>query len=169
MLAALDRIASDPGNRDYLSDPADEQQVERLIDQAKSLLRSNGMGGAGRSLQGDCAVKRVQGAELLATQIAVEKLATGNLATALTNLVNDDLRRSGRDIERLRGAVRLLSMRGSPKGMVYFADTLRTNPGRFIASAVNELSNMDRNGAYPHPVSARPATRRERRFYEEGQ
>jgi hypothetical protein len=152
--AALDRIASDPGNRDYLSDPADEQQVERLIDQAKNLLRADGTNGAGRNPQENCQVQKMNAKVILATKVAIDQIATGNLVAALKNLVNDDLRRSGRDIERLRGAVRLLSMRGSPKGLVYFADTLRTNPGRFVASALSVLPNLDRSGFYPQPTSA---------------
>ena len=35
--AALDRIASDPGGRDYLRDASDEEDVERLIDHTRGL------------------------------------------------------------------------------------------------------------------------------------
>lgn len=155
MYAALDRIASDPGNRDYLSDPADEQQVERLIDQAKSLLGATGTSSAKKNLPVPVMCSRVDinANQLAAARNAEWELTPRNLATALRILVNDDLQRSGRDIERLRGAVRLLSLRGSPKGVVYFADTLRTNPGSFVESAVSLLSNLDRSGSYPHPMS----------------
>lgn len=154
--AALDRLASDPGNRDYLSDAVDEQDVDRLIDQAKSMLGSNAFASAAamNALDPSCGKGRGSAKLVVAAQAAVSNMATRNLVVALKNLVNDDLQRSGRDIERLQGAVRLLSQRGSPKGIVYFADTLRTNPGRVLTSAFTELANLDRAGSYQKGASA---------------
>jgi hypothetical protein len=70
-----------------------------------------------------------------------------DLVRQFETLVDNELQRSERDIERLRGAVRALALRGSPKGLVYFADTLRRDPGGVIERAlksVPEFTNRNR-------------------------
>lgn len=155
--AALDRIASDPGGSDYLRDVADEQDVERLLNQAAGLLGAGAMSSAAvaKQIPADCdpASKARRGQET-AGRTAIETSTIHGLAAALRNVVEDELRRGRRDMERLRGAVQLLSMRGSPKGFVYFADTLRTDPGRAMAPAFESMAKLDRTGSYDHPRSS---------------
>ena len=155
--AALDRIASDSGERDYLRGGADEQDVERLINQARSAIGGTAVTSAAvaNQIPDDCTpASKARRGEMAATQLAMDRVAIGGLAAGLKNLVDDELRRAGRDIERLREAVRLLSLRGSPKGLVYFADTLRSDPGRVVAPALESIAKLDSNGPDPHRRAA---------------
>ena len=155
--AALDRIAKDPGERDYLRGAPDEQDVQRLIDQAKSLVGGNAMISAAKRNQipddGSGSSDRRR-AKLEATQRAIDGATIGGLALTLKSVADDELRRTGRDLERLRGAVQLLSLRGSPKGLVYFADSLRSDPGRVMAPVFESVARLDTSLTDTHPRSS---------------
>jgi hypothetical protein len=73
--------------------------------------------------------------------------AINTLLSEFDAVVSNDLQRTGRDIERLRGAVRLAALRGSPKGVVYFADSLRRDPGGVVQRAMESIPSFtNRNG-----------------------
>ena len=155
--AALDRIAEDSGERDHLRDDADEQDVERLIDQANDQLGVNARGSAALATRTpyDCKPPaRAKREEIAAQHFAGDMVAINGLAAALKHVVADELRRAGRDFERLRGAVQLLSLRGSPKSLVYFADSLRSDPGRAMAAAFESVAKLDTTSSYHHPRSS---------------
>jgi hypothetical protein len=86
--------------------------------------------------------------------------AVDDLVREFESVVENELQRSERDIERMRGAVRALALRGSPKGLVYFADTLRRDPGGVIQRAlksVPEFTSMnrgDRGSTGPRALAA---------------
>ena len=156
VFAALDRIASDPGARDYLRDAVDERDVERLIEEAASLLGGAGVSAtvAGRQLPTDCTLdSKAIGKAINMVKRGSERNAIHAMAGSLRTIVNAELRRTGRDIARLRGAVQSLASRGSPKAVLYFADSLRSDPGRAMKTAFESISNWD-----PAAVVARSTT-----------
>lgn len=162
--AALDRIASDPGNGDSLRAAAGELNAERLMERFKDAFHESEIQGR-MAVRGakrlDQAAKsaragRDSGALMLVTppplngdedfagpnEVSAKKAAQaangavlGQYLGEVTTLVHDELWRIERDIERLRGTVRFLALRESPKGIVYFADTLRRDPGGFAVRA----------------------------------
>jgi hypothetical protein len=116
--------------------------------------KSQGGGGTGGGMSApwDGVARNPKGANtpgsLRAFKDAVNDQEIGNaslsqLASEFRTLVQDELQRSGRDVERLRGAVRALSLRGSPKGLVYFADTLRRDPGGVVARALGSVPEFN--------------------------
>jgi hypothetical protein len=81
---------------------------------------------------------RIRDADSNGDQIA-GTAALSQIFSELATLTQNELRRIERDIGRLREAIRLSALRDAPKGVVYFADTLRRDPGgaavRTLASA----------------------------------
>jgi hypothetical protein len=170
--SALDRIAADPGNRDSLRTAMNEIQAERLIDRAHELVHESNMqfsdamfdayrdfanGGddprvamtAGMSAPGK--IYSAHGAATPGSKAmfgdAVGFDGRGNaqiaeLVSEFRTVVQDQLVKNGRDIERLRGAVRSLSLRPSPKGVVYFSDTLRRDPGGVVTRMLGSMNEL---------------------------
>ena len=174
--AALDRIAADPGHKDYLPAAMNELQAERLIDRAQELVhqsnmqfsdamfdaysqhandRTHGSGGGGMSSKIAPPANPhggYNGAVQNAFSDALAYDGSGNaviadLVSQFRTLVQDELVKNERDIERLRDAVRSLSLRPSPKGLVYFSDTLRRDPGGVITRLVGSDSTFTGRGS----------------------
>jgi len=157
--AALDRIASDSGSQESARAEAEETRAENTLERAASWVRETDMSRQlGMSDAENALLNALGGGGPLptATMARVRELAKGQAApysaegdaaekrliAELTTLVEDQLRRGGRDIERLRAAVRSLSLRGSPKGVVYFSDTLRRDPGGAAARALESTRGL---------------------------
>jgi len=154
--AALDRIAADPGNRDYLRSGADEQKAELLLTRAQDAIRESE---AQRKMEEEDATQRLAGVSgpgrpvssaygraAAAGYGAEGDAALSGVVAELTTLVQNEVRRSERDIERLRGAVLALSSRGTPKGAIYFADTLRRDPGGVVARTLDSTKEFANRG-----------------------
>jgi hypothetical protein len=148
--AALDRIASDPGHMDYLRDAADEGRVQQLVEQAKDTLVSANMedGAESRSLGNYGCNKHRRPLDTTTDGTIVD-----GLAAEIRTVVNQELQRGGRDIERLRNAISLLSTREAPKEIIYFADTLRGDPGRLFTQALSSVNSLNRSPTDPHAAS----------------
>lgn len=148
---ALDRIAADPGHRDFLSASVEESRIEDKVERLHRIVVENAMayqrelrrikGGSGPSGAKDAEIARLT-AQYAAEGAAAVDSTIGELRTA----VQDELHRTERDMERLRGALLTLLGRESPKGLTYFADSLRRDPGHVIASEVDELDNLPDRG-----------------------
>jgi hypothetical protein len=152
--AALDRIAADPGHRDSLRASADEEHTARLLEQLEGAIHQSELGrqvairnaiSRNAKLPEDLrsAEEHPEQSDLEANsgQAAVDA-GLSRLLGDLEAIVQDELRRIERDVERLRGAVRLLAFRESPKGVVYFADTLRRDPGGVAVRALSNAPGM---------------------------
>ena len=158
--AALDRIASDPGNGDSSRADAEELHAERLLEQLTGAVRL-------AEMQKQMALRNAYSSyanlpaafqspytdpdsptyrpspEMVAAQ-AEGTEALAQLLFQLEPLVEDELRRIERDMERLSGAVRSLALRDAPKGLVYFADTLRRDPGDVIVRRLDSAARVTR-------------------------
>jgi len=161
---ALDRIAADPGNGDALRAEAEQLRVENLFDRITAGVRevefqnqvalrgadsagANSHGGGGPQGGGLLAIPKTPiahedrpgpaevGAQSMALLTVNEALT--RLLGELQPLIQDELRRTERDMERLGGVVRSLALRDSPKGIVYFADTLRRDPGSGVVRTLD--------------------------------
>ncbi len=141
--AALDRIAADPGNGDALRAQAEQLHVENLYDRIAAGVREV-------EFQSQVAIREAAsrdandrsgrgGAEAAAqsTALMAFNAELTRLLSEIQPLIQDELRRTERDMERLRGVVRSLALRDSPKGVVYFADTLRRDPGSGVVHALD--------------------------------
>ena len=164
--AALDRIAADPGNGDALRAEAEQLHVELLFDRLEAGVREvefqngralreargrdkNSGGGGGGGSQGGGLLKVPKpptprddrpGAAERAAMTTAERTANETLIQLLGELrplVHDELRRTERDMDRLRSVVRWLALRDAPKGIVYFADTLRRDPGSGVVHTLD--------------------------------
>jgi hypothetical protein len=167
--AALDRIASDPGKGDSLRVSAEELRAENLVEQLQGSVREANMqaqaglrsatqhpppsrrgpvgdpmapGAPERNPSGDqpdSLVVQASSSEQLMLNATV-----GHLVSELKTVIQVDLQRTEHDVERLRGAVQSLALRGSPKGVVYFSDTLRRDPGDAVVHAVSSDAQFAR-------------------------
>jgi len=151
--AALDHIAADPGNRDYLSSGAVEQKAELLLTRAKDAIRESELQ---RRMAEDDAKQGLASMTGGGRAAAAPYNAQGDAALAgvvgqLTTLVQNEIQRSERDIDRLRRAVLSLSSRGTPKGAVYFADTLRRDPGGVVARTLDSTVEFANRGTGSSP------------------
>jgi len=162
--AVLDRIAADPGNGDILRAEAEQLRTENLLDRlaldvrevefqnARALEQAqrsdqDSRRGGGSTGGGLLSVPRPAPppdvspgpAERAAesTGLAAANRVLTQLLHDIQPLIQDDLRRTQRDVARLRGVVRSLALRDSPKGIVYFADTLRRDPGSGVARTLD--------------------------------
>jgi hypothetical protein len=154
--ASLDRIASDPGNRDHLRAAANEQHAAALFERLEASIREGEMNRqmAIRSAVSQNANRRGEfqstdpnAAETDPGVVAGQQMVDSSLSRLFGEfhvLVQDELQRIERDVERLRGAVRVLALRESPKGVVYFADTLRRDPGGIAVRAVGSAPHMQK-------------------------
>lgn len=154
--AALDRVAADPGNGDSSRADAEQVHFERLFDQLAGAVRvaemqkqmalrgerSSHAGSQSPSNDPDSPAYRPGPAVMAAQSVGTAALA--QLLLQFQPLVQDELRRTKRDLERLRGAVRLLALRDAPKGLVYFADTLRRDPGDVLVRTLDSATHITR-------------------------
>ncbi len=174
--AALDRIAADAGRSDYLQVAADGRGTENLIDDAHQTVfageraRESYMEDALEHEYNDA--RPAPDATALSCPAALEQSRKSpspnggarqdmllartmnqmgdqeifGLIHHLDNTVQSELQRTGRDLDRLRGAVRALTLRESPKGIVYFADMLRNDPGGSMQRQLEQIHDFtDRN------------------------
>ncbi len=169
LTAALDRIASDPGSGDSLRAAAEELRAENFIEQLEGAVREanmraqaalrtatqhpppSGLGPVGDPMAPGAPERNPSGdgPDPLGEQASMaEQLmlnpTVGRLISELKSVVQVDLQRTEHDVERLRGAVQFLALRGSPKGVVYFSDTLRRDPGHAIVHAVSSDAQFAR-------------------------
>jgi VWFA-related protein len=136
--AALDRIAADPGVGDFSHVDVAEQHAEEVLERGRRAVR-----GWETTLQ---SADRAAGysdrrptQEKTGAKVGIDAAITGLLGE-LGTLAQDELRRVERDLARLSGAVRSLAARESPKGIVYFADALRRDPGAAAGDALNSVA-----------------------------
>jgi hypothetical protein len=165
--AALDRIAADPGNGDVLRAQAEQVRMESVLDRVAAGVRASelqtrvdirdGARADNNPVRGPQADGIVafgtphqsgsgKGPGELAADAEHDVVVTGELTRLIGEikpLVHDDLRRTERDMERLSGVVRYLALRDAPKGIVYFADTLRRDPGAGIVHTLNSAAHNE--------------------------
>jgi hypothetical protein len=158
--AALDRIASDPGNGHASRADIEELNVERLFEQLADGVRVAEMqmqralrnersasaslpsGFQSPSADPDSPTYRPSSAMVAAQAEGTEALE--QLLFQFQPVVQDELRRIERDLARLSGAVRFLALRDAPKGLVYFADTLRRDPGDVLVRRFDSAAQITR-------------------------
>jgi len=158
--AALDRIAADPGNGDALRAELEQLNAERLLDTLSDAIRlaefkkQLALGSAVSSYANtpgtfrsprsdpDSPYYLPSGAVLTAVMEGHEAIL--QLLLQFDLVLADELRRIERDMERLSGAVRFLALRDAPKGLVYFSDTLRRDPGEVIVRRLDSATQVTR-------------------------
>jgi hypothetical protein len=141
--AALDRFAADSGNGDSARAGVEEQRAELLLGRLEAIVHESDM--------------RVSAEMRKATNDRYDIIAMlAQRETAITafmgefeTLAKDEVRRVGRDVGRLRTAVRSLALRESPKGVVYFADTLRRDPGGVAVRALGQAPELKKGTLAP--------------------
>jgi hypothetical protein len=170
--AALDRIASDPGKGDSLRTSSEELRAENLIEQLEGAVRVANMeaqnafrqnithpprtgpksvsgGGLSPPPGAPPANPSGEGPDDLGKEASMSEerivdATVSRLMGELTTVVRVDVQRTEHDVERLRGAVQSLALRGSPKGVVYFSDTLRRDPGDAVVHAISSDAQFER-------------------------
>lgn len=146
--AALDRIAIDLGNGDWARASSEEFHAENLLVQLEGAVREANMRAQTALRDLVQHPSRTQPDDLAAQASTTEQMMLNEtvalLVGELKTAVQIDLQRTEHDVERLRRAVQSLALRGSPKGIVYFSDTLRRDPGEVIVHAVSSDAQFAR-------------------------
>jgi hypothetical protein len=170
--ATLGRIAGDPGEGDAMRAAIDEARIVDSMDHTAALIHDANINQAisretairesvnGPIVGANCggfAVRAPNPAALVAAQSAKSSQQAGDhalqdLVIELRGFSHEEVRRGERDMTRLRAAISSLALRGAPKGIVYFADTLRRDPGHVVEGM------LDSQWQFTNRIAARPGS-----------